>query len=345
MNQTYVGCSLYHLYVSMLLAYEARRAGQKSLMLLINDRVPDVESLLPGLRKIGVFDDIVAVKAYSILTDFKKNLGTVNYLFNRQNGLVSIYEKNNPELLKREDFIRDSQINMFHIVRTRAYFLIKFPNNYFRMVEEGFQTYRHKMPVLRYLKRKYLIKFPILMGHDSQVKEVLVQHPEKLRDNVLRSKGKKLDLDKLQRDLSNEQRQDVLECFLGERPTYSGTKKFLLITQPLSEDGIVSEKQKVDIYAKAILSAKAKGYDVYLKTHPREFTKYSELFKDVKLIPQLFPIEVFNLDPNYRFEVGLTVFSGSLDNLSNVENKITLGRDILSNPDEFLKTEIAIPAI
>ncbi|MBD3582614.1 glycosyltransferase family 52 [Flavobacterium selenitireducens] len=344
MNQTYVGCSLYHLYVSMLLAYEARRAGQKSLMLLINDRVPDVESLIPGLQKIGVFDDIVAVKAYSILTDFKKHLGTVNYLFNRQNGLVSIYEKNNPELLKREDFIRDSQINMFHIVRTRAYFLIKFPNNYFRMVEEGFQTYRHKMPVLRYLKRKYLIKFPILMGHDPQVKEVLVQHPEKLRDDVLRSKGKTLDLERLQRELTNEQRQDVLECFLGERPGYTGSAKFLLITQPLSEDGIVTEKQKVDVYAKAIEEAKAAGYVVYLKTHPREFTKYSELFSDVKFIPQLFPIEVFNLDPDYKFEVGLTVFSGSLDNLANVENKITLGRDILSNTDEFLKKKLSIPA-
>ena len=345
MNQTYVGCSLYHLYVSMLLAYEARRNGQKSLMLLINDRVPDVESLIPGLKKIGVFDDIVAVKAYSILTDFKKNLGTVNYLFNRQNGLVSIYEKNNPELLKRDSFIRDSQINMFHIVRTRAYFLIKFPNNYFRMVEEGFQTYHHKMPILRYLKRKYLIKFPILMGHDPQVKEVLVQHPEKLRDDVLRSKGKKLDLERLQRELTHEQRQDVLECFLGQRPDYSGSGKFLLITQPLSEDGIVSEKQKVSVYAKAIEAAKVAGYDVYLKTHPREFTKYADLFKDVKFIPQLFPIEVFNLDPDYKFEVGLTVFSGSLDNLSNVQNKITLGRDILSNTDEFLKKELVIPAI
>ena len=30
----------------------------------------------------------------------------------------------------------------------------------------------HRMPKSRYLKRKYLIKFPILMGYDKQVKEI-----------------------------------------------------------------------------------------------------------------------------------------------------------------------------
>lgn len=329
----------------MLLAYEARRAGQKSLMVLINDRVPDIESLIPGLKKIGVFDDIVSIRAYSILTDFKKHLGTYNYLFNRQNGLVSIYERENPQLLERDAFIRDSQVNMFHIVRTRAYFLIKYPQNKFRMIEEGSGTYLHKMPVLRYLKRKYLIKFPILMGHDPQVKEVLVQQPDKMRDPILRSKSKILDLQKLQDDLTDDQKQEILECFLGVRPNYDKSAKFLLITQPLSEDGIVSEDHKIAVYAKIVASAKQNGYEVYLKTHPREFTDYTKLFNDVKFIPQLFPIEVFNLDPKYEFETGMTVFSGSLDNLSNVRHKISLGRSILSEPEEFLKQPLLMPAI
>lgn len=60
------------------------------------------------------------------------------------------------------------------------------------MVEEGLGTYLHRMPKSRYLKRKYLIKFPILMGYDKQVKEILVQHPENMKDQFLRNKSVKM---------------------------------------------------------------------------------------------------------------------------------------------------------
>jgi hypothetical protein len=324
------------------MAYEARRKGNTSLLIIIGDRVPGVETLVPGLKSLGVFDDVIAVKSYSLFTRFRKNIGTFNYLFNRRGALEKLFERENNIIESKHGFITNSQINLFHVVRTRAYFLIKYPDNYFRMVEEGFSTYMHKMPLSRYLKRRYLIRFPILMGYDKQVKEVLVQHPERLKDPVLRRKAVKFELAQLQEALLPEEKKDILECFLKGKVDYAARKKFLVITQPLSEDKIISEETKIAIYRKAIMTAAGKGYTVYLKTHPRELTKYDAIFQNIRMIPQLFPIEILNLSDEFFFEAGFTVFSGSLENIKHVGHKIFLGRDILKTPEDFLNRDLEL---
>jgi uncharacterized protein YjhX (UPF0386 family) len=120
------------------------------------------------------------------------------------------------------------------------------------MVEEGLGTYLHRMPKSRYLKRKYLIKFPILMGYDKQVKEILVQHPENMKDQFLRNKSVKMDLNLLQQNLSEIEKKQLINCFLGDEITFSQEKKMILITQPLSEDGHLTENVKIKLYKKVV---------------------------------------------------------------------------------------------
>lgn len=340
MNQTFVGCSLYHIYISILLAHKAKKEGKKSLLIVINDRVEDIEKLIPKINELQLFESVLSIKSYSILTDFKKNLGLFNYIFNREKGLVELFEKTNPILVENDFFIRNSEINLFHVVRTRAYFLIKYPNNLFRMVEEGLGTYLHRMPKSRYLKRKYLIKFPILMGYDKQVKEILVQHPENMKDQFLRNKSVKMDLNLLQQNLSEIEKKQLINCFLGDEITFSQEKKMILITQPLSEDGHLTENVKIKLYKKVVEKAISEGYKVYIKQHPRETTDYTKLLSDVSFIPKLFPIELLNLSKDFSFDLGFTFYSSSLENLQNIKKKVVLGMENLNKINDILDNDI-----
>lgn len=340
MNQTFVGCSLYHIYISILLAHKAKKEGKKSILIVINDRVEGIEKLIPKINELQLFESVLSIKSYSILTDFKKNLGLFNYIFNREKGLVTLFEKANPILVENDFFIRNSEINLFHVVRTRAYFLIKYPNNLFRMVEEGLGTYLHRMPKTRYLKRKYLIKFPILMGYDKQVKEILVQYPENMKDKFLRSKSVKMDLNLLQNNLSEIEKKSLINCFLGDEISFPQIKKMILITQPLSEDGHLSEDVKIRLYKKVIEKGISEGFKVYMKQHPREVTNYTELFPDVCFIPKLFPIELLNLSKEFSFDLGFTFYSSSLENLQNVKKKVVLGMDSLNKINDILNNDL-----
>jgi uncharacterized protein YjhX (UPF0386 family) len=208
------------------------------------------------------------------------------------------------------------------------------------MVEEGLGTYLHRMPKSRYLKRKYLIKFPILMGYDKQVKEILVQHPENMKDQFLRNKSVKMDLNLLQQNLSEIEKKQLINCFLGDEITFSQEKKMILITQPLSEDGHLTENVKIKLYKKVVEKAISEGYKVYIKQHPRETTDYTKLLSDVSFIPKLFPIELLNLSKDFSFDLGFTFYSSSLENLQNIKKKVVLGMENLNKINDILDNDI-----
>lgn len=226
MNQTYVGCSMYHVYISILLAYKNKRENVKSLLIIIEDRTEGITSYIEPLKKLNIFVDVVGVKGYTPVREMKKKANKIGYIFNRSNLLKTIFESLNPGINKYHDFLLNSEINLYHIVNSRAYFLIKYPNNNFRMIEEGTGTYKHKMPLSRKLKRT-LMNYPLLMGYDPQVKEVLVQEPEKIIDDLLREKGVKLEFQKLQDDLSPSDKKDIIECFkMLELDVYNSNKSY-----------------------------------------------------------------------------------------------------------------------
>lgn len=332
MNQVYCGCGVYHIYISILKAFEDKRNGRKSLLVIINDRTDGIEDFIPKLKGLDVFEDVVSVKSYGIFDVLKKRIGLYNYIFKRAQAIQNEFEDANPHILNYHDFIQNAEINLFHIVRTRAYFLIKYPENSFRMMEEGTGTYVQTLPFLRFLKRKYFMKFPLLMGYDKQVKEVVVQFPEQMKAKILRDKAVKLDLYGLEQSLTSSDRKQIVEIFQGEQiDLYSTKKKAIILTQPLQSTGFkVDTKEMVRIYSDFVNQAQASGCDeIFFKEHPREDVSYEDFFPENPFIPKLMPIEVLNLDENIKFDWGYTICSGSIDNLKNLEQKINLGRDYL----------------
>ena len=162
-------------------------------------------------------------------------------------------------------------------------------------------------------------------GVDEAVNCIQVQRPGELPSRI-RDKAKKLNLKHLSNKLSENQIEKIFRIFGLPKFDLNKIKNgVLLITQPLSEDGFISEKEKLDLYKK-IIDENTFGKPIFLKPHPREETNYNEVFQEnINYIPRAFPLEIFNLQSSIKFQVGITIWSSSIKNLECVKEKIFLG--------------------
>ena len=336
MNQTFVCCSTYHVYVSILEAYKFRKLGQESVLIFFNDVISGIDGFLQSVESIGVFKKIIVVQGYTIMRNMKKEHGWWKYITGRSEIIVDRYERNNPELLDYEKFITESEINLFQLNRTRAYFLIKYPNNFFRMYEDGYGVYQQKLPALRRFNRKYITKLPLLKGHDPQIKEVWVSFPEKVTDKILIPKLKKLEIDVLETALTDAEKAHIVQCMIGNI-TLRAEQSTVIITQPLSEDDYCSEEIKIELYRKLVDQELEDGNTVYIKTHPRERTVYPFAGDKVVFLPKYFPLEVFNLAESLKIDKAVSFFSTALFNLKHVENKVMYGEEYVVKEIEKMR--------
>ncbi len=107
---------------------------------------------------------------------------------------------------------------------------------------------------------------------------------------IIQNKVKIINLEEEYLKLSSKRRGRVINYF----PTITVDTKHievLLLTQCYSEDGIISEQDKINIYRKIMSEFHDKV--IYIKPHPRERTNYSEIFPNVVIIENAVPIELF----------------------------------------------------
>ncbi len=68
--------------------------------------------------------------------------------------------------------------------------------------------------------------------------------------------------------------------------------RVLLVTQPMSEDNIMSEADKIAIYKSIIEKYQDK---IIIKPHPREITDYQKFFPNIEVFPKTAPVELLKL--------------------------------------------------
>jgi hypothetical protein len=330
MNQVYVCGTYFHIYLSILkIIYSTDKQAKK--LIVINDRTPGIERTFKSLRESGYFDFVVHVPFVAI----SKKINTSKFLsrvINRNKNVIQFVEANS-EIQQYDNFIKSAEINLFsNLGLSPAYFLLRYKNNFFRMIEDGEGNYISRIGRFQAFKRKYILNTVIGEGLDKEVREIEVQFPEKLNSRIAK-KGKRLELKKMEEGLSADNLENILRIFMGGVEVHiEGKKKLLLITQPLSEDGHMNEIQKIKLY-NTILKPYANEYTVFVKGHPRELTDYHGKLNYVfTQIPQGFPLEMFDLLKGIHFEVGITVSSSSLANIACVDEKILLGRNYFTQP-------------
>lgn len=136
----------------------------------------------------------------------------------------------------------------------------------------------------------------------------------------IKSKVKIVKLNILWDNKTEAQKKEILHIFGVDKNIYKQIDeiKVLLITQPLSEDRIINEEEKIEIY-RQILS-KYKEEDVIIKPHPREKTDYLKYFPKSKILEREILLELLILN-GLKVRRVITLFSTAVFNLGH-ETKI-----------------------
>lgn len=324
-NDVYICSTLYHVFLSTLKSTSKKHEAKESL-LIVCDHTPGMEPVAQKLVDEGFFSHYIFVPFFKINDQFRSEVGVFNKYFRRKKYIID-YVENNSEIKNWYDFIKNSEINIFNEGLTYTFFLVRFKDNPFNQMEDGLYNYNPYISNFKAFKRKYILRTPQGEGMDDQIKSIEVQYPEKLPERV-RHKGVKLDISGNDILLDTKNWKKIQTIFSQNHSfNFDNHKKVIIITQPFSEDGFVTEEYKINLY-RQIIKEYTTGYNVYIKVHPRETTDYTGLLGlNITEIPRNFPLEILNFYPDIFFEKGITIFSSALDNLTNIKERIFLGLD------------------
>ncbi|MEP2237934.1 MAG: polysialyltransferase family glycosyltransferase [Maribacter sp.] len=328
MNRTYVGSTIYHLYLSIIHLLRSKEdslnSSDENLLFLI-ESTPFIETLIPNLEK----SFFTKVHILSRRREHVNDLGKLNYTFNRKNSLVPYLEEKHPILKKKKNFIMNSDIYLCDTNSSQSYFLYEFGHIGLNMIEDGARTYGKGPSKFEKIFKGNITKTLIGSGYDKEIVKLFAQFPDKL-PLQLRSKAVELNIEKEVAKLDEKTKKDIFEIFLSyDNFKLDNKNNALILTQPISEDGIVKDEEvKINMY-RDLISKVPSHLNVILKTHPREKTKYEDHFKDIIVLPGLFPIEILALKDGFYFEQGYTLFSTALSNLEIVKEHFFLGKEYL----------------
>ncbi|MED5073453.1 polysialyltransferase family glycosyltransferase [Anoxybacillus geothermalis] len=216
------------------------------------------------------------------------------------------------------------EIYLFHWVvykMPEMYIYMRFKNSIFYMIEDGVNHYGgiQKSIINKKIYLKYLINYLLIRRKDlvlkDNVKNIYVTYLDKYPEYM---KEKLVLLETIFNKDINEELLDIFEINI---PRIDNAKIAIVLTQPLSEDGFISESKKIEIYMETVNELVKKGYLVFFKSHPREKTKYS-FSTDVVVLDKDFPAEILNFT-GIKFNIAVAVSSGSLETI-NADYKIKL---------------------
>lgn len=304
MKDVYICSTPYHIYISFLLIFSEKK--KSSIYLTTSDK--DLLLYFNYLSKNAPYSDLFEIK---VRNDSKRN-----NIFDR---LTSSSDINYLNELKKES--RDIRLSIFpwnpYVLYTISQSFFK-SNEEIRLIEDGANVYAFPKPKFwKLLAKRILFGYDLKFYNNENVKEILVQFPEKYT-MFPKEKLRKLELKTLEKNLSISE-QHFLVTLFSKFDFYSISKSKkkvnLVLTQPLSEDGYISEEEKIRKYSQIIESID-KDELILIKKHPRDKTNY--LFKNVIELERQFPSELFNL-VDIKFQKVITICSSAVDNLDAKE--------------------------
>ena len=117
-------------------------------------------------------------------------------------------------------------------------------------------------------------------------------------------------------NISEERKQLILRVFGVEELSEVQDKSILILTQPLSMDGLLnSDDKQYGFYKRICDKYLSKGYELYLKPHPRDSITYRNI-NGIKLIAQNVPMELIEMVSDVKFERIITHSSTAINFLT-----------------------------
>lgn len=297
----------------------------KKVFLYDQDRALLIFLLLADLKKDEIIyftyrnkEKILAkLKGKKVLIDgrnfiFKKR---INFIF-----WLKKFRKENKNLLKE---IKENKVQLYGIDYLELAKRI-FYDEPINVIEEGtviFSPLHEKN--LKY-KIKYFLTGAInfifrnrerieSFDYDENNKVVKVYLTDNLCKELpqkIKKKGEVINLKNLWDKKTLEEKEYILNVFSVNKEILKNfsNKSIILVTQPLSEDNVITEKEKIEIYSKVL--KKYKNSSIIIKPHPRETTDYSKYFLNCYIMQEKYPIEILAL-LGIKIERIVTLFSGA----------------------------------
>lgn len=235
------------------------------------------------------------------LNSLKKNKKFIFYFSNNRSIKKKLKYLRN---IKIEKIYGETKISQILSSKIDLYQLEDGLGNYTILKNNGIKSKINFFINLIYFFHK---SFPFYGGVDKRIKKIyltgLASIPKEIAHKV-----ELIDLKELWSKKTLEEQNDILGIFSFDLDTKEKIKgrDIILFTQPLSEDNVITEEEKVKIYLKII--KKYPKERLVIKTHPREKTNYKDIFKEYLVLDNLFPFEILNL-LDVKFNKAITLFS------------------------------------
>ena len=325
----YICSTYYHVYIAILKVW---RLNQRADIFLCDD-IEGYEGLAKNLEKENIFEHIFCY--------VRKGENP-----NRPHGYFPIFVMGHK---KSADWIGEgietdlkeySQIYIFHdgielgrylMDIKKEYYLLEDAKDFFKIVERTPSAVYLEKKNLKYWVRYILNYGYFWFGQNRWCKGIEVNDKEGI---VLpQRKISVCKKDALQREVTPEQKRRLFSVFF---PNFSREEvegdKVLVLTQPLYADGYVkSEAVQKKVYEDIVAKELSKGYQIVLKPHPRDMTKYDIAQKSEILLPKEFPVELLNYGEGICFQKAIAISSTAIFGLCCVKEKILLGEKVLDS--------------
>ena len=321
MENIYCCNTYYHLLISIIKALKNNEKKDLSLFSDIhNNKLILNQQLIKRIKESNIFNKII-IFDYSkeeIEIEKKKFSSIYRYILTKK-----IVKNNNLNLKKYDNLYLFFDCSLLgHVIQQQ--------HLYYTLLEDGTNTFKTNFNRMEPHKNlKYYIKK--LMNFSDYAQSNYIKEIEVNSATDLNIYGKKMiESPKIElfNSLTEQQKQIIINVFLTNIDFNKFENSILLITQPLSEDKIVStELEKIKLYSE-ILKKYGDKKEIIIKKHPREKTNYKQYFKKCYVINDEFPIELINFYP-IKIKKIITLASTSIELINNCNEKVYLGWEYL----------------
>lgn len=184
------------------------------------------------------------------------------------------------------------------------------------LLEDGTKNYMTNLETIKkqkfYLKERIFYDFKIRKNKFENIEKIyLTTFLCKEIPTHLKNKNVEIiNMKELWDKKSLKEKNIIKECFDFNDTILttlnSNNKISILFTQPLSEDKVLTEDEKIFLYRQII--NKYPDETIIIKKHPREKTDYSKYFPELPLIKENYPTELLML-MDIKFYRAITLFS------------------------------------
>lgn len=316
MRKIYIVSTPYHLLISIIKTILEKRIG-KDEIIIYNFHIPRNTT-----RNVqSFFFKVYCCKYLDILAELVRLKIRISHVL-----FFSSYIKNRFD----DNFFQSKKIFIYNDDSYFGCFFNTLKINY-GLIEDGLNFFSYDTSKLKLHSKLYdLLGFSWKsFGYSQYTASIEVNDASKICIN--HSNIVEVSRNRMFKSL-NEDDIDFIARSFNYQPLPSPPKgdHSLLLTQPLSEDGLVSHSKKIEIYR--YLVAKYAIGILYIKVHPREKEDYSKIFPNAVILGEKkIPFEIIQLKEKMHFKRAISAFTTAMDAVFCADEKIQMGLDWVKN--------------